>query len=138
MSHDIIGKLEVLTGPCREVDADIYIALNIPAERVARIDRLGGCVGWWPKDAPYESAVDVPCYTASIDAAVALAKAKVPGWRLRIEFGDNYSIAQFVRGWGARKEILGIATSERPDDEICLAICSAAFRALEAEGARDD
>lgn len=69
-----LERLERLEGPSREADADIYIALFIPAERVGRIDRLGGCVGWWPKDAPYVSAIDVPAYTASLDAVVALAE----------------------------------------------------------------
>ena len=79
MHAEIIKRLEGLTGPEREVDADIYIALHIPAERVGKIDRLGGCVGWWPKDGPSESAIDVTCYTASLDAAVALVERVLPG-----------------------------------------------------------
>lgn len=130
---DLIDRLEKLTGPCREVDAEI--ALHFGARHRSRrtgsgvnkgrewfVDSIGGVEGW---------SRHPPARTASIDAAVALSKAKVPGWRLRIEFGDNYSIAQFVRGWGGRKEIFGVATSERADDEICLAICEATLRALE-------
>lgn len=101
MTSDLIAKLEALDGPDREVDADIYIAFNIPMERAGRIDRLGGCVGWWPKDAPYESAVDVPRYTASLDAAIALVERVLPGNHLRIDIGDDGLHAANIFGdWG--------------------------------------
>lgn len=76
----LIERLQALTAPDREVDADIYIMFNIPPERLGRIDRLGGCVGWWPNDAPYERAIDVPAYTVSIDALIELIDKALPEW----------------------------------------------------------
>lgn len=69
---ELADRVEKLAGPDREVDGLIYIALYIPAERAGRIDHINGCVGWSPKDAPYVSAIDVPRYTASLDAAMTL------------------------------------------------------------------
>jgi len=76
----LIDRLSKLDGPDRGVDAQIYILFNIPAERAGRIDYAHGMVGWWPKDGPYVSAVTVPAYTASVDAAIALAERVLPGW----------------------------------------------------------
>lgn len=72
MHADLIKRLESLEGPDREVDADIYIAFHIPPERVGRINRLGGCVGWWPKDAPYVLVIGSPVLIAMLYV----------GWRL--------------------------------------------------------
>ena len=96
-----ILRLEQLEGPSREADADIYIALFIPAERVGRIDRLGGCVGWWPKDAPYVSAIDVPAFTASLDAAVALVERVLPEWKKQLF--ENWDGLWIARVTGARR-----------------------------------
>jgi len=141
MSADLIARLEALTGPDREVDAEIMFDLF--ATPVGKHKEDGGPIGYirrddqpswnfglrfpgkdraWfqatrkqikgetlliERDGSYVlmNSMRVPEITSSIDAAVAMAKAKRPGWRLRIEFGDNYSIAQFVRGWGGREEI---------------------------------
>lgn len=72
-------RLAVSTGPDREIDADIFIALSgeVPID-AGRIDRLGGMVGWWPLDSHYESAREVPRYSGSIDAALALVARLLP------------------------------------------------------------
>lgn len=80
MTQNLITRLSKLDAPDREVDAQIYILFNIPAERAGRIDYAHGTVGWWPKDGPYVSAVTVPAYTASVDAVIALAERVLPGW----------------------------------------------------------
>lgn len=118
---ELIAKLEGLSGRDREVDADIYVAFFIPQERVGRIDRLGGCVGWWPKDAPYESAIDVPPYTASLDAAVALVERKLPGTDWQVSNGNEDGCAAHIEG----------------DDKFyagptpAIAVCLALLRSLE-------
>ena len=75
---DLITRLSKLDAPDREVDVEIFIRFNIPAERAGRIDYAHGMVGWWPKDGPYVSAVTVPAYTASVDAVIALAERVLP------------------------------------------------------------
>jgi hypothetical protein len=80
----LIDRLSKLDWPDREVDAQIYILFNIPAERAGRIDYAHGMVGWWPKDGPYVSAVTVPAYTASVDASIALARRLYPDAMYRV------------------------------------------------------
>jgi hypothetical protein len=70
--RDLKERVDKATGPNRDIDGAIYAALMIPKERAGRIDQAGGVVGWWPKDGPYVSAIDVPGYTTSIDASLAL------------------------------------------------------------------
>lgn len=72
MTDTLIAKLEKLTGPSREVDADIFIAITPGVRKAGRIDRDGGVVGWWPRDTAYQGAREVSRFTASIDA-------KLPG-----------------------------------------------------------
>lgn len=76
----LLERVEKEHGPDRSLDGAIYIEFTIPKERIGRVDQSDGVVGWHPNDAPYVSAVDVPKYTASIDAALALAERVSPGW----------------------------------------------------------
>jgi hypothetical protein len=84
---ELRDALAKATGPDRGLDSDIYIAFNIPLERVGRLDKgEHGVVGWWPKDGPYVSAIDVPRYTASIDAAATLVPE---GFTWHVGLADN-------------------------------------------------
>ena len=132
----LIEKLEKAEGPSRELDAQIWLETSPGVTR--SVQHVVSATGAWP---PYDidetrdetgRLITVPAYTASIDAAVALAERVLPGWRICTEFGQNYSIAQFKRGWGpARTEYLGMATTERADDEIALALCLAILKAIQ-------
>lgn len=116
----LIERLDRAEGPSRELDADIYIALNIPKERAGRIDRLDGCVGWHPVDAPYVSAIEVPPYTSSIDAAVALAERVLPGCQINVtKFTANISRASLGNQW------LAAENHKTPPLALCLAILRA-------------
>lgn len=75
----LIERIEAATEGSRELDGCIFIAVNIPPEKVGRIDQIDGCVGWWPKGAPYVSAIEVPRYSTSIDAALTLLPE---GWSI--------------------------------------------------------
>lgn len=122
--EELIEKLEAAPEASRELDADILEA-TVPL----RVGIGFTCVRCG-KDTYGQK---VPAYTASLDAAVALAERVLPGWRICTEFGQNYSIAQFKRGWGpARTEYLGVATTERADDEIALCLCLAILKAVRA------
>lgn len=77
---ELLERVEKAERPDREIDAAVYVSLFIPRERAGRIDVAIGYVGWWPKDGPYESAVEVDRYTSSIDACVALIEKVLPDW----------------------------------------------------------
>ncbi len=140
----LIERLEKAEGPDRELDRLIHFHVESPwlAEK---------CVKWVP--AAFEGPNDFlwwsaerqaegkegyhdswESYTASVDALMSLIHERLPEWRIATEHGENYSIAQFKRGWGSRLQILGVATSERADDEIALCIATATLRALQQRG----
>ncbi|MFS2326645.1 hypothetical protein U2P60_14715 [Brucella sp. H1_1004] len=122
----LIDRLSKLDGPDREVDAQIYILFNIPTERAGRIDYANGMVGWWPKDGPYVSAVTVPAYTASVDAAIALAARLFPG--TEYEFTNLYNIVRVtIEMNGEFGGFHGEHVNSLP-----IAICIALLRAKEA------
>lgn len=126
MTSDLITSLSKLAAPDREVDAQIYILFNIPAERAGRIDYSNGMVGWWPKDGPYVSAVTVPAYTASVDAAIALAERLFPG--TEYEFTNLYNIVRVtIEMNGEYGGFHGEHVNSLP-----IAICIALLRAKEA------
>jgi hypothetical protein len=108
--QELIAILEAAEGPDRKIDRLISVYDPGPKPEISS----------WN-------------YTDSVDRAIALAEKVLPGWRIQTEHGDNYSIASFVRGWGARREVLGVATSERADDFIALALCESTLRALQAK-----
>lgn len=56
----------------RDLDGLIFIAITPGVANAGRIDQMGGVVGWWPRNAPYQSARDVPAYTRSLDDAASL------------------------------------------------------------------
>ncbi len=126
---DLITRLSKLDAPDREVDAEIYIRFNIPAERAGRIDYSNGMVGWWPKDGPYVSAVTVPAYTASVDAVIALMVRLFPG--TEYEFTNLYNIVRVtIEMNGEYGGFQGEHVNSLP-----IALCIALLRAKEASNA---
>lgn len=141
---DLIEALEKATGPREELDTRIRYALFAPQDAYVQQSEINGawCIfrgEWNGRPRIYERSREIPHslwigeYTRSVDAAIALAERVLPGWRICTEHGENYSIAQFKRGWGARTQILGVATAERADDEIALCLSAAILSALQAK-----
>lgn len=64
--RDLIGKLEKLDGPSREVDRIIHAVTTPPLRGELRF-------GY------------VPIYTASLDAAIALVERVLPGWSFMLD-----------------------------------------------------
>jgi hypothetical protein len=137
--EELIAALEKAEGQDRELDRLIHFHVVSPWLAKTCVDWTYAAFEepndflWWTaarkaegKEGYHDGWSSV---TASIDAAIALANDVLPGWRVRTEHGENYSVTEFIRGYGARKEVLGVATSERPDDHIALCICTAALRA---------
>lgn len=63
---DLAGRVEALTGPCREMDADIGIAVGLFSEKHGL---PGG--GWVSRD-EHSAVVAAPNFTESLDCAVTL------------------------------------------------------------------
>lgn len=83
--NTLIDRLSKLEGPDREVDAEIALQN-----------------GWqvFPGDnwiGP-EAKIVVPDYTASVDAAIALAEKVLPGWYWGITQGDDGEDAMEFQG----------------------------------------
>lgn len=116
----LVERLCAATGPSRELDAEIFIAVTPGVKEAGRIDRLGGLVGWWPKDAPYHSAVEVPQYSSSLDAAMTL-----------IGEADEYEIST-IHGVAVVSLPLNsdhCQTVTRKDGNVILAFVECALRA---------
>lgn len=81
MTDTLLERVKKAVGPDRAIDGDLFIEFTPGIQEAGRIDRdfTGGVVGWWPTDGPYQSAREVPRYTASIDAALALLDRVLPG-----------------------------------------------------------
>lgn len=129
--------------PSRELDADIYIAVRIPSERAGRIDKLGGVVGWWPKDGPYQSAIDVPCFTTSMDAALTLVpdakQAELSEMSRHVDWGEAHPVTgSHEREYCVSVYLLdeaGYATGmglNGAAETLPLALCAAALKARAA------
>lgn len=125
----LIERIEAATEGSRELDGSIYIAVNIPPEKTGRIDQIDGCVGWWPKGAPYVSAIEVPRYSTSVDAALTLLP-EGKCWRLAHGHlvGCTSAVAEVMeRGFGTK---LSLAEAATP----ALALLAAILRARQTEG----
>lgn len=109
MKHaELIERLEALTGPDREVDAEIAVLtrwrpLGIrhwvddhPAGMSAS-RRLPGWVDLNEPPVP-DTRWEAPHLTASIDAAVALVERCLPGWCGGVDIGDTDPMSDGVYG----------------------------------------
>lgn len=112
----LIDRLSKLDGPDREVDAEISIHFGAKPNMKLGHELLGN----------YRVVPNTfPAYTASVDAAIALAERVLPG-------------ANVLIGWGQTKETkpwarIGVTPSH---DATCfnlaIALCIAILRAKEA------
>ena len=92
----LLERLEAATGPDREIDAAMHVALVKPEQyaddlRYFRLptpsmDYMEMCAPgtYWLKQRSGASLHTAPLYTASIDAIVALIERVLPGWELRL------------------------------------------------------
>ena len=117
----LIDRLSKLEGPDREVDAAIWMHLIEKPGINDKIDR--DMVGRYPS------------YTASIDAAIALAEIVLPGWKWRVGRTEL-----FPNGW-AYVHKYDPSNCDRTDEAACadgkaatpaIALLIALLRAKEA------
>jgi len=119
---DILKRLKEATGSDRELDAAIFWKL-------------------FPGSKPnLHTAMNIPDYTASIDAALALVERMLPGWDLSLFHRHTKS------GWMARVRSPSydlFCTNIVDGEEHCvpsapIAILAALFTALEAQDTTHD
>lgn len=88
----LIAKLEAATGPDRELDVAISCAIDGRVLEKRGNDRkewlyLSGTDNCRQDPGVFGQFLS-PRFTASIDAAVALAERVLPGWRGSVQFGN--------------------------------------------------
>lgn len=127
----LLERVKGAEGPDRELDADIEVALR-GGEIVQLQNRFTGepLIGIRrPSTNHYGGFVNDPCppLTCSIDAALSLVEAKVPGWSWRI--GNTLSRPNDVMHGGAFC-LLGTSSRDVEAATAPLAILAALLTAL--------
>lgn len=116
---DLPTRIEQVTGPSRELDAEIALACGWkPAKK---IDNSPDCLWVYPdrRDARW----GVPFFTYSLDAAITLVRE------------ESFFSLRTYHGWGIKVVVGGyVGKSTAPNGTPALALCAAALRAREADG----
>ncbi len=87
---ELLELVENATGPDREIDADLFVALINPEWVTSKKDPGFAAAdkrSFWPEGKARYITRDckpAPQYTASIDAAVALVERMLPGWSIEM------------------------------------------------------
>lgn len=114
--QDLLRRVESATGADRELDRDLFMAL-VPCDRApfrywAPVDEHNGHgeprEGWVYYAPHCGQAIEVPAYTASLDAALALVERCDPGFKWRVA---AYTPAE--------AQACGIDRAERPFWATC-------------------
>lgn len=133
----LLERVEKAEGPDREIDAEIWLALvpGTTRKQWSYIHKASGkeCFVDETRDATH-ALINVPSYTASIDAAVALVEKLLPGWRLMVTTpGGAYLMSSDFEPaeeeWGEPKGFTCAADAKSP----ALALIAALLRALIAQ-----
>lgn len=98
--EDLVGRVEAATGPDRELDGAIALAVGgwhrDWLDEGRNPHHMPDWYWWHTDDHPHQATDAHPRYTSSIDAALALAERVLPGYR-----------------WGVSQA--GIRTGKHPD-----------------------
>ena len=80
-------RLSKLDGPNRRLDREIHILFFVPDDKKSTVEwDHFGIYSWSPS--PDHAVIDkVPTYTASVEAAIALAERVLPGWNGDLDIG---------------------------------------------------
>ncbi|WP_421565942.1 hypothetical protein [Ochrobactrum sp. EDr1-4] len=110
----LIDRLSKLDGPDREEDAEI--AKSVGGLKANREFGMGG--NWWDRWTDGGLTVGLPAYTASVDAAIALAE-RVQPYSIMVLFNDAF---------------IWLHARYRPENHskmLPIALCTALLRARE-------
>ncbi len=116
----LIKQVQAATGPDRGLDSLIWRTVIFDAELAK-----GG--NEWIKTP--RMAYSKPPYTASIDAALALAERMLPGWKWVLEIHPTQATAE---GWFMRGTVIERSVPETWGKTAPLAIISALLHALDS------
>lgn len=147
----LAARVEKLTGPSKEVDRAVARVVGwFRVEPRHSRNRYGGWIapddfiGAYRDGSPMLDGLhgttiwrDPPSWTASVDAVLALIERDLPGTRLMMSAGDDFSSAMITAGWGARKRIL-CPQIERPDNHVAICAVAAFLRAKAAQQVEAD
>lgn len=136
----LIRRLEVSTGPDRELDGDLWWTLDhAAAERVYNTGALG-LPRKYPASLPIPAGLGragvyamAPRLSSSLDAALALVERALPGWRKSVVVLTPDPCEAYV--WDANTGTIGHdhrSLAPTPALALCLALC----RALQAQETR--
>jgi hypothetical protein len=130
---DLIEKLEKAEGPNYRLDIEIFKFFN--PEYADYVEGRGGLVHVNDgEDQRVLSNVRAPNYTASLDAAVALAESALPGWRNSSIKTDDGEYAAYAWLPGADGPFRVETHAEHIKSSRAIALCLAILRAKAAQG----
>jgi len=115
---DILERLKSATAASRELDAEIAKAIGY--QNVGHHDVGSPHLWGWYGLSPDGDKVQIPPFTASIDAALALVERMLPGWKYEI----RPRFAKLLNPHKPRSDASGMG------DTPALAILIALFTAL--------
>jgi hypothetical protein len=144
MTDTLADRMEGLTGPCRETDAEVWCLMR--GAQLVNWDSLAGPV-FRDRDGTILVAGRkiIPSYTASLEAVAALIGEKLPGWAWKVGTccvsDDGWVVPDFncpVHGERLRKQFgefaagspedTGIDIDRRPSGQPALALLEAFLR----------
>ncbi len=125
MTQPLITRLSKLDAPDREVDAEIDRAFGLLVD----IYPLSGPMTDYPEPVGY---TETRHYTASVDAAIALAARVLPGWVFDNVGQDFHSVPGGYEAFGWNVELINGTRVQGQAPTLPLAICIALLRAKEA------
>lgn len=109
--QSLIERVEKATGPDREIDAALHVALLTPEQypddlRYFRLphvsmDHMDMCAPgtYWLKQRSGASLHTSPAYTSSLDAALSLVSRALPGWGIEVLMSDRQMWSAQVWRW---------------------------------------
>lgn len=115
---ELISRLEKAEGASRELDGEIHIACGLAGDHAR---------SWGPY---LRRKMPRPEYTASIDAAFALAEKLLPKWSIRVGVSEGYKspVVTMGRSYPTNRTV-AVEGSTIPTT-VCLAI----LKALQEQG----
>ena len=129
----LLERVEVATGPDREIDRDLWLAFGLYPEGVEDIglyvDPSSGCTGG--------VIYSADPLTASLDAAMALCETVLPGWEWIVEKRKSTCNARVHTGYDSFDDDDGEifeASASTPALALIAAVLKARAEALKEEG----
>jgi len=122
VTADLIERLTKATGPDRELDADIALAVGEFSEKHG----LPG--GGWVSKGPHHAIVGAPSYTASLDAARTLVK----DFYWLVSEGKTRDAEPLGGAQVFRRDYLVKPVAEAEHELVEIALCIAALKARSA------